>query len=269
MPQSFNEGCILLSTENLIHHQSLGAQVLTYQDFFYLSPVVLDAENPRRGGVPILFPQFADRGDLRKHGFVRDVLWKMVFHQREAFSEYLRYELNLTLSNSNHWPHKVLIQLDVVAKLKSITFSLMVKNLGEIDFVWTGGFHPYLKIDNLLNIKIDGLMGCELENKYKPEQTYHSEKYISFDESPCESLFLSNSNLVIHDDKKIFHFSSKGFSEWMIWNPGKTGVKDFLDIPADDWYKFMCVEPVNAKQAKLIKAGGQFIGDFTVHKDIA
>jgi glucose-6-phosphate 1-epimerase len=83
----------------------------------------LGAEHPGRGGVPILFPQFADRGSLRKHDFVRDVVWKMVFHQREPHSEHLRYELNLTSNNLNHWAHKVFIQLDAVAKLKSITFS--------------------------------------------------------------------------------------------------------------------------------------------------
>ena len=83
----------------------------------------MGAEHPGRGGVPILFPQFADRGSLRKHDFVRDVVWKMVFHQREPHSEHLRYELNLTSNNLNHWAHKVFIQLDAVAKLKSITFS--------------------------------------------------------------------------------------------------------------------------------------------------
>jgi glucose-6-phosphate 1-epimerase len=269
MRQSLNERSMMISSENQIHHQQLGAQVLNYQDFFYLSPLVLGAEYPRRGGVPILFPQFADRGALRKHGFVRDIVWKVVFHQRETYSEHLRYELNLTSNNLNHWPHKVFIQLDVFAKLKSITFSLMIKSLGNTDFVWTGGFHPYFKIENLMDIKIDGLMGCEIENKYRPEQTHQLEQVLLFDEGPCESLFFSNSNLVIHDAKKIIYLSSKGFSEWMIWNPGKLGVKDFSDIPHDDWTKFLCIEPVNVKQPQLIKVGSQFIGDFTVHREIA
>jgi len=260
---------MMLSAEKLIHHQPLGAQVLNYQDLFYLSPIVLGAEHPRRGGVPILFPQFSDRGSLRKHGFVRNVIWKMVFHLRESCSEHLRYELNLTSNNLNHWSHKVFIQLDVIAKVKSITFSLTIKNLSGSDFVWTGGFHPYFKIENLMAIKIDGLMGCELENKYRPEKTHHSEEFLLFDENPCEILFLSNSNLLIHDNKKRIYLFSKGFSEWMIWNPGKLGVKDFLDIPHDDWAQFLSIEPVNAKKPQLVMVGGKFMGEFTVQGEIA
>jgi glucose-6-phosphate 1-epimerase len=120
-----------------------------------------------------------------------------------------------------------------------------------------------------MTVKIDGLMGCELENKYRPEQSHHSEQYLFFDEGPCESLFLSNSNLVIRADEKTFYLSSKGFSEWMIWNPGKAEVKDFSDIPHDDWIKFLCIEPVNAKQPQLIKMGSQFMGDLTVLREIA
>lgn len=254
----------MVKQDKLINHQSLGAQVLIYQDFFYLSPVVLDFGFPRRGGVPILFPQFADRGELTKHGFVRDVNWEMVSHDLNGLSEHLSYELNIKPSSFSAWPYAANLQLDVIAEAKSITFSLTIKNLGEKSFSWTGGLHPYLKIENLLNVKIQGLKGSKVGNKYKPDQNHQLNHFLSFDGQPFESLFLSSSDLVIHENHRTLHLSSTGFSEWMIWNPGQSGVKDFSDVPKNDWCKFICIEPVIAHQPQLTEGGEQFIGTFTI-----
>jgi glucose-6-phosphate 1-epimerase len=254
----------LVKQDKLINHQSLGAQVLIYQDFFYLSPVVLDFRLPRRGGVTILFPQFADRGELTKHGLVRGIKWEMVSHDLNGLSEHLSYELNINPNNFGDWPHAANLRLDVVAEVKSITFSLTIKNLGDGSFTWTGGLHPYIKIENLLNVKIEGLKGSKVGNKYKPDQNHQLNHFLSFDGQPFESFFLSSSDLVIHEDHKTVHLSSTGFSEWMIWNPGQSGVKDFLDVPKNDWFKFICIEPVIAHHPQLIEGGRQFTGTFMI-----
>ena len=38
----------------------------------------LDGSAPIRGGIPIAFPQFADNGKLKLHGFVRQCVWNLV-----------------------------------------------------------------------------------------------------------------------------------------------------------------------------------------------
>ena len=75
----------------LIEHQALGAQILRLEDFFYLSPIQLTNNHPRRGGVPILFPQFADRGHLKKHGFVRNLNWQLITDAQSLESHQLTY----------------------------------------------------------------------------------------------------------------------------------------------------------------------------------
>ena len=61
-----------MKTTPLLVHRHLGAQVMqaclgTKLRMFYLSPLLAST----RGGVPVLFPQFADVGPLPKHGLVR------------------------------------------------------------------------------------------------------------------------------------------------------------------------------------------------------
>src|SRR3990167_4424076 len=61
----------------------LGAQVLSWvppdgkECLFLSDKAVFDGSVAVRGGVPVCFPQFAERGDLPKHGFVRTREWSV------------------------------------------------------------------------------------------------------------------------------------------------------------------------------------------------
>src|SRR5215212_9701610 len=61
-----------------------GAQLLSWVpqgagEQIYLSPLSRPgAGKAVRGGTPVCFPQFADRGPLPKHGFVRNSRWELV-----------------------------------------------------------------------------------------------------------------------------------------------------------------------------------------------
>jgi glucose-6-phosphate 1-epimerase len=64
-----------------LSYDTLGAQVLECQiqntSLFYKSSIV-HHHHTKRGGVPILFPQFAYVGGYKKHGWVRDNEWLLL-----------------------------------------------------------------------------------------------------------------------------------------------------------------------------------------------
>ena len=66
----------------------LGAQVISAeingQKIFYLSPLS-SRNSPALGGVPVLFPQFAEYGPLVKHGFVRNLTWVCIEERRSNY----------------------------------------------------------------------------------------------------------------------------------------------------------------------------------------
>ena len=96
--------------------QSLGAQVLFAQwpssdrHLLYLSPLMLEGL-PRRGGVPILFPQFADRGILPKHGFARNASWQCVDEVHGENLSQSHYRLEITPHLLSDWPHHASLDL--------------------------------------------------------------------------------------------------------------------------------------------------------------
>ena len=78
-----------------------GAHVVSWQaagrERLYLSPRnVWDGRSAIRGGVPVCFPQFNQRGSLPKHGFARNSVWTA--GQAKVQDEQVQLDLTLTWS---------------------------------------------------------------------------------------------------------------------------------------------------------------------------
>ena len=74
--------CIRLQTEGATALVSQhGAQVLSWrladgrERLFLSERAVFGGNTAIRGGIPVIFPQFADRGTLPRHGFARTTTW--------------------------------------------------------------------------------------------------------------------------------------------------------------------------------------------------
>jgi D-hexose-6-phosphate mutarotase len=70
---------------NKLKHCELGAQLiqenlLNGNEIFYCSSLV-NKEMPFREGVPILFTQFGYLGILKKHGFIREKKWNLIYYK--------------------------------------------------------------------------------------------------------------------------------------------------------------------------------------------
>lgn len=135
-----------LNPTPLLKHSSQGAQVLLaglgdVPAIFYLSPLYVEAvpDGPARGGVPILFPQFADSGILPKHGLVRAAHWSLLGEQVSQISHTLSYGLSIEPNDYPTWPHAANLSLLVKITREALCFELQVINTGSSSFSWTGG----------------------------------------------------------------------------------------------------------------------------------
>ena len=70
-------------------HSSVGDAPADGRERLFLSERARFAEGAAiRGGVPVIFPQFAGRGPLPKHGFARTLPWRLIEGDEQAMNRY-------------------------------------------------------------------------------------------------------------------------------------------------------------------------------------
>src|SRR5215216_5952539 len=114
-----------------------------------------------RGGVPVVFPQFALEGPLPRHGFARTMAWSLGGIAREADGA---AEAELVLRDSAEtralWDagFKAVLAVTVIARQLSI--ALQVENTGDSPFSFTAALHTYLRVRDVAEAEIVGLRGA-------------------------------------------------------------------------------------------------------------
>lgn len=234
--------------------QSFGGQILSVQlmgkELFYCPALLTPPPTPTRGGVPILFPQFANQGSLPKHGYVRTLPWQTFTVLNDCVSA------SLLLTEQPDWPHRAQLNLDASVDDDRLDIYLEVRNVGTSTFEWTGGLHPYFAVQDVLQCQIKGLP--DLPNydvgRYGDQQLI---KGVAIDEHHpiSDSITLSSPHMNLR-------LEQKGFNAWQIWNPSNQ--HNLTDIPQEDWQAFLCVEPILIQPISLVP-DQTWIGQLSIH----
>jgi glucose-6-phosphate 1-epimerase len=110
-----------------LSYDILGAQVLKSQiqniSLFYKSSIAQHTHT-KRGGVPILFPQFASVGGCEKHGWVRDIEWLLLKEDKDENIHLLKFSLQL--DPTKNWPHSAKLTYDVIQLKNSLRLILKI-----------------------------------------------------------------------------------------------------------------------------------------------
>lgn len=251
-----------MSFQSLSWH-TLGGQLyaaqLGDQPLFYLSPLTppaADAQGALRGGVPVLFPQFAHRGYGPKHGFVRQQIW-------EALPDQNGYSLDVPPQLERHWSGHAQLQITALAQPDELSISLHITNTGEEAFSFTGGLHPYFVVDQLQQTQIVGLDSTPFDDRYHHEEALG---HYPWSELPFERLYFQAPELLLNANGRQLQLTTTGFHNWMIWNPGARVARQLRDLPDADWERFVCIEPVIVEPALRLQPQMTFVGTLTIRQ---
>lgn len=245
---------------------SYGAQVLqaalSGTELFYLSPLAHQGRLTR-GGVPVLFPQFAESGVLPKHGWARQQDWTLVDQVNTADQHLQTY--TLTLLEQPDWPHQAELILTTTVTATEFKQQLSVNNTGDSTFCFTGGLHPYFYIHDVQHASISGLADVPCHDRYRQPDSVSPT--LRWGPQPIERLYQQAPQLTLKTGQRTLQLQTSGFSEWMIWNPGEAGAQRLADLPDADWQHLICIEPVCVTRPVWLRAGDMFSGTLIVTID--
>lgn len=242
-----------------------GAQVLQWQaagrERLFLSPCSrLDGVSAIRGGVPVCWPQFNQRGPLPKHGFARTLPWQLLSFQGDADQAELVLALRDSAATRTHWPHAFEARLALHLQPGQLRITLHIHNTGVETLPFTGALHTYLAVQDVAQATLTGLHGQPewdaLRDTRQPAaaaQTFSA----AFDRvyaAPAGPLRLKDGAHALH----IAH--SPSWASAVVWNPGPDNCAALPDMPADGHRHMLCVEAAQVFEPIQVAPGARWQG---------
>jgi glucose-6-phosphate 1-epimerase len=213
-----------------------GAHLVSWQDangrerIFCSARSALDGSRAIRGGVPVIFPQFAERGAGMRHGFARVADWRLAgkgMHDGAAYADFSLEPGDLAPQVAAAWPHAFALTLRVALRDNALAMALEVRNTGTQSFPFAAALHTYHLVDDIAAVRIEGVEGQALAISGKFDKVYGQVAGAITLDSGAGKLRLEQS----------------GFTDAVVWNPGALDAAALPDMEDDEYRRFVCIEP--------------------------
>jgi glucose-6-phosphate 1-epimerase len=207
----------------------------------------LDGNKAIRGGIPVIFPQFAEQGSGMRHGFARVSNWRCT-GQDGNVAEFELNRTDLAPALAADWPYHFALTVRVEVEGESLTLSLNVKNTGPAAFAFAAALHTYYKVDNVGGVRVHGVMPEELRIDGK-----------------LDRIFRNVSSPIRLDDTALY---LSGFTDAVVWNPGAADAAALSDWEDEEYQEFICVEPALLTPVRL-ETGSSWEGTHRIGGEVA
>jgi glucose-6-phosphate 1-epimerase len=243
-----------------------GSHVLSWvsggQERLYLSPQsMMDGQAAIRGGVPVCFPQFNQRGPLAdrlpKHGFARNVPWQADAPVLSADSAQLCLRLRDNDRTRTWWPQAFEIQLHIDLSPGALELTLDVHNTDTQALAFSGALHTYLAVPDVTQATLQGLGGqpewdsLTDTHALAPDTLRFAAEFDRVYEAGSQPMTL---NQTLHISQ------SPSWANTVVWNPAEALCARLTDMPDDGWRHMLCVEAAQVYAPITLPAGERWVG---------
>ncbi len=209
-----------------------------------------------RGGVPLIFPQFAGMGILPKHGFARTQLWELARRSDESAV----FWLSDSGETRQIWPHRFLLEYTVSIAGNRLEMGLSVTNIDVLPFTFSAALHTYLRVADVRSAVVGGLGGLEYINSAMGGKQEHMDsEYVSFS-SEVDRIFINSpAEILLTEGVRQLAIRAEEFPDAVIWNPGPEKCAGLADMELDGYLQFVCIEAAVIRP-KLLNPGAIWRG---------
>ncbi|MEO0002341.1 MAG: putative glucose-6-phosphate 1-epimerase [Pseudomonadota bacterium] len=242
-----------------------GGHVLSWiaggRERLFLSPRgALDASAPIRGGVPVCWPQFNQRGNGPKHGFARQLPWLTTAYELGPDAA----SLELTLCSSERtralWPHEFELTLMLQLRPGRLRLTLGARNTGAQALAFTGALHSYFACDDVAQAELSGLRDRPEWDALTDGQARAVES-LRFDAEFDRVYSGTAAPMLLREGAQGLRISqSDSWSDTVVWNPHVAKCAALADMEADGWRRMLCVEAARVFEPVPLAPGQQWQG---------
>jgi glucose-6-phosphate 1-epimerase len=210
-----------------------------------------------RGGVPVIFPQFAGRGTLPKHGFARTLPWELLSNEDGVA------ELKLQDSPATRalWQHSFRLEYRVEVGRQDLAMTLRVVNTGADAFSFTVALHTYLRVEDVRLAAVAGLKGLRYaDSAHGGAESLEQNDRVTFP-GEVDRIYFGTQQPVqlIQNDRRVI-VQAQGFTDTVIWNPGAEKGAALADLQPAGYLEFVCIESACIGQPVVLEPGATWQG---------
>lgn len=230
------------------------------QERLYLSPLAqAGGHHAVRGGIPVVFPQFANRGPLPAHGLARNRLWQWVEGAQRG--EVVIGVLRLQDDEATRaiWPHAFEAELSFSFSGLQLEVELAITNTGHTAFDFQAALHTYLLVDDVRRARLGGLYGVRYEDKLTGASQHQELDPFTFVGEIDRIYFDAAGPLSLATAAGRTTITREGFDDVVVWNPGPTRAAALPDLPDDDWLQMLCIEAAQIGAPVTLAPGQEWV----------
>ena len=214
-----------------------------------------------RGGVPVIFPQFGERGPARRHGFARNVRWRLLSAEVTEGGTIVRHGLDHNAAGDPQWPYRFALEMSVRLDSAGLALMLDVHNPSTEQWQFTAALHTYLRIDPQAIARLRGLQDSNYIDQVRDgAQALQAEAGLLIENEIDRIYTPAPHRIDIDDGNRVIEVRQQGFPDTVVWNPGREIGTALADLTSDDYRAFVCVEAAAAALPVVMAAGARWCG---------